>query len=300
MISVVIPLFNKEKQIAKTIQSVLNQTEKPFEIIVVNDGSTDKSFDVVKNNYSDSVILLSQDNSGVSAARNAGVSAAKGEFIAFLDADDYWECDHIKTISFFLKNNPFAVFVSTGHKVFRDGNFFIKKYSNNIVDVSDFFEAFSENIAVVNSSSVVISKEKFVQAGGFPVGVRKGEDLICWFQIGLENKFNFINSITSVYNRDAENRSDEIISTKAPDSLHFLLDISFNKNILKDRRIKVMKCFDRVAFFSAIGAKFSNDYMCFNEILMLSLKAKRYLLYIKILIINKIPIGFLKKIRNFR
>ena len=96
-ISVVIPLYNKEKQIAHTLQSVLNQTFQDFEIVIVDDGSTDGSVAEVEK-FSDSRIrLIHQKNAGVSAARNRGIEAAKGDLIAFLDADDVWMPEYLAT-----------------------------------------------------------------------------------------------------------------------------------------------------------------------------------------------------------
>ena len=87
MISVVIPLYNKEKQIRKTLQSVLTQTFQDFEIVVVNDGSTDNSAIEVEKVKDPRIRLIHQQNAGVSAARNKGIEEARYELIAFLDAD---------------------------------------------------------------------------------------------------------------------------------------------------------------------------------------------------------------------
>ena len=98
MISVVIPLYNKEKQIAKTLQTVLNQTYQNFEIVIVNDGSTDGSVEEVLRISDSRIRLVNQENGGVSAARNRGIDEAKGEYIAFLDADDLWDIDHLEVL----------------------------------------------------------------------------------------------------------------------------------------------------------------------------------------------------------
>ena len=91
MISVVIPLYNKEKQIKRTLQSVLTQTFQDFEIVIVNDGSTDNSTIEVEKIKDSRIRLIHQENAGVSAARNKGIEEAKYELIAFLDADDEWK-----------------------------------------------------------------------------------------------------------------------------------------------------------------------------------------------------------------
>jgi len=106
MISVVIPLYNKESFITETIQSVLNQTFADFELILINDGSTDKSEPVVKTFNDHRIRYKSIANSGVSVARNTGIELAKFTWIAFLDADDYWQLNKLnKQLEFMLKNN---------------------------------------------------------------------------------------------------------------------------------------------------------------------------------------------------
>lgn len=104
--SVIIPVYNVEKYIKKCLDSVVNQTFKDYEIIVVNDGTKDHSMDIVKN-YN--VKIINQKNQGQSAARNAGVKKAKGDYIIFLDSDDYWKKDLLKEINKSLKNNPNVV-----------------------------------------------------------------------------------------------------------------------------------------------------------------------------------------------
>ena len=96
MISIVIPLYNKEKQIVAALQKVFEQTYQDFEVIIVDDGSTDGSISEV-NKFSDSrVRLISQENAGVSMARNKGIENAKGKYIAFLDADDEWDSQYLE------------------------------------------------------------------------------------------------------------------------------------------------------------------------------------------------------------
>ena len=90
MFSVVIPLYNKEQYICRAVDSVLNQTYEQFELIVVDDGSTDRSAELVENIKDDRVRVIRQDNQGEGPARNSGVLAASNHWVAFLDADDAW------------------------------------------------------------------------------------------------------------------------------------------------------------------------------------------------------------------
>ena len=117
-ISVIIPCYNSEKTITTCIKSVLAQTDRVDEIIVVDDGSTDKSVNVVKDLFQSTssltkLILHEQRNSGPSAARNKGIQLSISSHVAFLDSDDEWFLDHIYTVKSFLKKNPGYKMIAT-------------------------------------------------------------------------------------------------------------------------------------------------------------------------------------------
>ena len=115
--SIIIPVYNVEKYLKKCLDSVFNQTYKDYEVIVVNDGTKDNSMDIVKD-YD--VKVINQKNQGLSAARNAGVKKATGEYLIFLDSDDYWEKDLLKELSKSLKNNPDLIRFQI-NEVYEDG-----------------------------------------------------------------------------------------------------------------------------------------------------------------------------------
>ncbi|MCP4971863.1 MAG: glycosyltransferase family 2 protein, partial [Arcobacter sp.] len=126
LFSVIIPLYNKENYIENTLQSVLDQTYKDFELIIVNDGSTDNSLEKTKNYLSSFVNhkIISQKNKGLSATRNKGVLEAKGEVIAFLDADDFWHPNFLEHIhNLFLEFPEASLF----------GTSYLLKYSEEVV-----------------------------------------------------------------------------------------------------------------------------------------------------------------------
>ena len=106
MISVIIPLYNKESAVERSVKSVLSQTYQNLELIVVDDGSTDNSLDVVKRIQDDRIIIIEQENGGPSKARNTGVRHAKGEWIVFLDADDELLPRALDYFSKLVKENP--------------------------------------------------------------------------------------------------------------------------------------------------------------------------------------------------
>src|SRR5690606_30655868 len=120
--SIVIPLYNKEKHILSTINTVLAQTFQDFEIVVVNDGSKDNSAKLVNEIQDPRVRLISQNNSGVSAARNTGIKEASGGYIALLDADDLWlEC-HLENIHTLIKKFPDYGLYACAYKIRVEGN----------------------------------------------------------------------------------------------------------------------------------------------------------------------------------
>src|ERR1035437_2795157 len=124
MFSIIIPLYNKAKYIQKAIHSILSQTFQEYEIIIVNDGSTDNSLEVISScqlstvNYQ----LINQENKGVSTARNIGVKAAKSDYIAFLDADDWWEPTYLEEIKRLIEEYPEAGIYGSGYYLVKNGN----------------------------------------------------------------------------------------------------------------------------------------------------------------------------------
>ena len=136
LVSVIIPLYNAEKYIAETIQNVLNQTYQPIEVIIVDDGSKDRSLSVAKSFESEKVKVFSQTNKGASAARNYGLREAKGEFIQFLDADDLLSANKIEEqVKLLMSSNENTIAVcSTAH-------FFQKEEINQEeISIDDWFE----------------------------------------------------------------------------------------------------------------------------------------------------------------
>ena len=173
MISVVIPLYNKEKQIKRTLQSVLTQTFQDFEIVIVNDGSTDNSTIEVEKIKDSRIRLIHQENAGVSAARNKGIEEAKYELIAFLDADDEWKSKYLEVQYNLYRKYPecdiFACnyeFVNEKHDI---SPTIIKKLSFKENDgiLNNYFEVACVSHPPLCSSAIVIKKKAIQAIGGF-------------------------------------------------------------------------------------------------------------------------------------
>lgn len=212
--SVVIPLFNKEKHIKRAIKSVLSQTIENFELLIIDDGSTDNSLGEAKEIVDSRVRIIKQRNMGVSAARNKGIDEARNNFIGFLDADDEWKPNFLTTIEDLIKNFPKAGAYATSYYIkIKDGivkkspceQFFSKKW-RGILD--DYFK-YAINGPIITASSVVIPKEVFVKVGYFPLGIKKGEDLEMWRRIAIIFDIAYSNQSCAVYHLDAANRACE-------------------------------------------------------------------------------------------
>lgn len=210
-ISVVIPLYNKEKYIARAINSVLAQTVQDFEIIVADDGSTDGGVEVVKAIGDIRIRLIQQVNQGVSAARNRGIDEAKADLIAFLDADDAWKPQFLEIILRLRSNYPDAGAYATAYEIKEPNGKIVKPKSNTIPlcpwegIIPNYFESVLSDSSV-SSSAVAIPKKVFNVVGSFPEGEKMGEDLDMWLRVALKYPIAFSNTIGAMYHRDSMNR----------------------------------------------------------------------------------------------
>jgi len=176
--SVIIPVFNREKFISRAIESVLNQSFRNFEIIVVDDGSTDNTPYIIKQ-YP--IKIITQKNKGVSAARNTGIKASSGNIIAFLDSDDEWKKDKLKIQAKFFENNPSYKIHQTDEIWIRDGKFLNKKRIHQKKEGFIFYE--SLHLCLISPSAVAIKKELFEEIGLFREDFEVCEDYELWLRI---------------------------------------------------------------------------------------------------------------------
>lgn len=206
MFSVIIPLYNKEKFIQKTIESVLSQDLKDFEIIVVNDGSTDDSVAKVKDISDSRLKIVHQVNQGVGAARNNGMSHANFEWIAFLDGDDIWASNHLSELKQIIATFPSSGMIATNYKSFysdTDIKIEDKKLKTNIRSIDYFLEP------IVWTSATAIRKDVFKNLGGF-TDYKNGEDLEYWVRTALNYPTAVSDKITAYYRRNTGGITDSV------------------------------------------------------------------------------------------
>lgn len=220
--SVIIPLYNKETFIENTLKSVLQQTFTDFEVIVVNDGSTDKSLEKANRIKDSRIQIYNQENSGASAARNKGLDLASSDYIAFLDADDLWNENHLQTLYMLIQDFPVAgIFASRYQLVFKNNSVSVPEFkdisSNFRGIVTDYFES-SLNYAVATSSSIAVPSKIFKELGNFKTYISSGQDTDMWLRIALQYPVAISDKITASY-------------------LHFVED-SLSKTTILDKKIK--------------------------------------------------------------
>ena len=205
MISVVIPLYNKEKQIANTLHSVLRQTFQNFEIVVVDDGSTDNSVQEVEKVNDIRIRIVHQKNAGVSAARNKGIEEAKYDLIAFLDADDKWKAEYLETQYYLFQKYSQCSVYACGYE-FSDSNgnvsgTIIRKLPFQEKDgvLTNYFEVASCSHPPIWTSAVMVKKDAIQAVGGFPVGIKSGEYLLTWDRLAVLYKIAYSKHSLAVF-----------------------------------------------------------------------------------------------------
>lgn len=206
--SVVIPLFNKEKSIGSTVWSVLKQTYQEFELIIVNDGSTDKSLDALKSFTDPRIRIIDQINGGVSSARNLGILSAINEFIIFLDADDLWLPICLEEMCRLISKFPSAgIFVTnfnlTGKNLKGSERCY---YSNDYYYATAYYMA-KWSIRFMITGCVTVRRGLFNETGYFDTSLTHGEDLDMWRRLTQKAGIAKSEVITTIYRTEAENRA---------------------------------------------------------------------------------------------
>jgi len=223
--SIVIPLYNKEHFIVQTIESVLAQSFQDFEIIVVNDGSTDASLEKLHTIQNPKLKVFTIKNRGVSHARNYGIKKASSDYIVFLDADDIWLNNHLEELKQLLEAYPNCGLYANAYEE-RIGKTIIPSNYKNIPNtknwkgiVEDYFDA-SIYSSIAWTSAVMVPKKILEAVNRFDekITLGAGEDTDLWIKIALKYPVAFNNKVTAIYNLHADNR----ISNSNTNSRNFI------------------------------------------------------------------------------
>jgi len=202
MISVIIPTYNRAAFISDAIQSVLRQTNKDFELIVVDDGSTDNSCDVIRP-YADRITYIYQQNAGIAAARNAGIEHSKGKYVTFLDSDDIWLPTKLeKQVSFFKQHLDIGM-VYADYGMFSEEGIIDSSHSSrknlNISHRSGYvFEELLMNCHI-HTITVMVKREVLADVGLFDVNFATGEDYDLWLRIAAKYKVAYLPELVAMH-----------------------------------------------------------------------------------------------------
>jgi|GEM_PF-3399019 len=206
--SVVLPLYNKQESVVASIESVLAQSFREFELIVVDDGSTDDSLALVKAVHDERIRIIEQANQGVSIARNVGASAADADSIAFIDADDRWHSEFLSTIETLMNRYPNQESYASAWQPWSRSALVPSALPGGpdaplMID----YPRESRDDVVVHICSLVVKKSAFLEVGGFPAGVRIYEDQDFCCRLAERGPIVFSPLPLVYYVRDAENRA---------------------------------------------------------------------------------------------
>ena len=296
--SVIIPLFNKEKFVENAVKSILEQTFSDFEIIIVEDCSTDNSWDVVLKINSDKIkIIKHKKNKGLSASRNTGIRNSKANYVTFLDADDVWKSTYLEKIHDLIQQFPDAKLLATNYEELYPNNVIVlpKNKSYNYKKdsiIPDFFEI-SLTQPLYCSCSLCVEKSVFETIGFYDEKITHGEDID--FNIRANNRFKlaYSNAVLVTYTMFSEN---QITNTSLKDKVIPDFD-AYEAMASKNQSLKKYLDFNRYVF--AKHFRLENDTSSFykmkNGIDAKNLNFKQRLLLKSPLILLRL----IKKIKRF-
>ena len=258
--SVIIPLYNKESFIANTLQSVLNQSFPDFEVIIVNDGSTDGSELQVKQFDDSRIRYYLRENKGVSAARNLGITMANAEYITFIDADDYWYPDFLRAMHTNIIRFPNEKVFAGAIEVETTRNIVPATYAiakTGVVEIVDFFKS-STKETVICTSAAAFHKCVFEKSGAFDTAMRSGEDTDLWIRIGLDFKVVFDWKVLARYVYDE--------SSLGKNPIYNNEKLNFDKfSIVEQTNRDVKKYLDLNRYSLAIKSKLNDNKPSFTN-----------------------------------
>ncbi len=274
-VSVVIPTYNRANLLCKAIDSVLAQTFKDFEIIVVDDGSTDDSRNSMSKQYGTKIKFIHQERKGVSAARNRGILESSGEFVAFLDSDDSWLTQKLeKQIAYFEKAKDVVLQYSLAKIIDEDQHLEWIEPKDTSLTLDDFLN----KETFLPASTVILKKSVLIELGGFNERLETLEDLELWLRIVDKYPIGFIPEVFALIKRHPDN------AMKQMNKMH-LGYVAVFQYILDKHKNKLISPF--------VKDKLSLNYYLLAKVNFERKKYKKTLFYLKNALTIKPNIGLL-------
>lgn len=264
--SVIIPLYNKAPYVAKAIGSVLAQTFTDYELIIIDDGSKDDSFIVALNAIEGHrhCHIYKQKNAGVSLARNNGVAFSRGDYLCFLDADDWWDPGFLMEISKLIEEYPDAGIYGTGYTIVNE-----TKHKTRVSPIGvesgfekgyiNYCQVYAKTLSMpLTSISVAVSKHVFDEMGGFPKGIKLGEDFILWIHIAMKYHVAYLNKPLAFYNQDVDAANRGVGKLYKPKE-HMLWNLK-DLESMEERNVDYKRLVDGLRTFSLMPYYLSKEY----------------------------------------
>ena len=239
--SVIIPLYNKASYVAKAITSVLSQTFTDYELVIMDDGSRDDSFAIAQKAIEghEHCFIYRQENAGVSMARNNAVALSHGNYLCFLDADDWWKPSFLEEMSKLVEEFPDAGIYGTNYTIVNE-----TKHKTRIAPIGvdagfekgyiNYCQVYAKTLAMpLWTGAVSIPRPVFNEMQGFPNGIKLGEDFLLWIRIALKYKVAFFNKPLAYYNQDVDAANRGVGRLHKPEE-HMLWNMDF---LAEDERI---------------------------------------------------------------
>lgn len=254
LISVIIPVYNGEKTIRETIESVLNQTFLDFELIILNDGSQDSTLDVVSSIQDSRLKVFSHPNAGLAASRNRGTFHAVGEYISFIDADDLWTPDKLETQLKALQDNPEAAVAYSWTNYIDESGQFLRR-GGYLTANGDVYAKLLVVDFLENGSNPLIRRQALIQVGGFDESLSAAEDWDILLRLAAQYSFVAVPYPQILYRVSANSMSAHVVRqetaclkvlerafNQAPESLQYLKKYSI-ANLYRYLSFKVLDAY---------------------------------------------------------
>jgi glycosyltransferase involved in cell wall biosynthesis len=275
MFSIIVPLYNKQPYIVKAIESICQQTYQNFEVLIVNDGSTDRSYEIAIT-YVESLKInnihlfnkfqiINQENSGVSVARNNAAKIAQYDYLAFLDADDWWEPTYLEEMYNLVQEFPNAGLWASRYFVVKNKTKRLARIGLNShfkKGIIDYFKVYSETLEMpVWTGATIIKKTTFFENNGFKSNIALGEDFDLWLRVLLNHSLAFLNTPLSNYNFDIDlkNRAVDNYKIYIPQK-HYIFNLDYlEKEELINQDLKIL--LDKLRLYTLFPYYFKNVYI---------------------------------------
>lgn len=238
LISVIIPVYNAERTIQETVKSVLKQSFSDFELIAINDGSTDSTLDILSQITDQRIKVYSYPNAGPNHSRNRGLSHASGKYVSFIDADDLWTADKLEAQLRAIEQNPeAAVAYSWTNCIDESGNFL--RRGGYFSWSGDVYARLLLNDFIESGSNPLILKQAITEVGNFDESMPAAQDWDMWLRLAERYHFVVVPSIQILYRVASNSWSSNVLRmeaaslrviercyAKAPESIQHLKQIS--------------------------------------------------------------------------